>query len=226
MSYDESPPINNIMPTTIEAIPMMDVAATGGQLIGDSTDETDSGVSKDEENVTEVNPCFYADSELCEMPRIIDTCKECFSHPTIANSLVCCNVTDIERAISCVPIPNTNSSYWVNLHIRNATVDKLDFSQNYWKQLESLAVTDGHINEIINDFAKFSQPQCINLSNNNITTIPPRVFKELTRLQVLDISQNNLSTIPNLNSIRTNLSLNIGYVIYIHIFNSIFFLIQ
>lgn len=205
MSYDESPPINNILPTTIET--------TLAENIQLNANNEENFNEKDEENNIEIiNPCFYADIELCQVARnITDGCKECFPHPSIANSLVCCNVTDIERAISCVPIQSTsNSSYWVNLHIRNATVEKLDFSQNYWKQLESLAVTDGHINEIINDFAKFSQPQCINLSNNNISIIPPRVFKELTRLQVLDISRNNLTTIPNLNSIRTNLSLNIG----------------
>lgn len=161
------------------------------------------------------NPCFYADPDLCTTPREHDDCQECIPHPDIPNSLVCCNVTDIERAISCVPNPTTdNSSYWVNLHIRNATVDELDIPHKYWKRLDSLIVTDGHINKIIKKFTKFAAPQCINISNNNLLGIHPRVFKDLTSLQVLDISYNNLSTIPNLNSIPTNLSLDIRYIFF------------
>lgn len=154
--------------------------------------------------------CFYADSDLCEAHRTDGGCNECMKHPTVPNSLVCCNVTDIEKAISCVPNPTTdNSSYWVNVHIRNATLDELDFSQKYWKRLDSLVVTDGHINRIVKEFTKFSSPHCINISNNALKLIQPRAFKDLVRLQVLDLSHNNLSTMPNLNSIQTNLSLDI-----------------
>lgn len=101
----------------------------------------------------------------------------------------------------------TNAHHWVNVHIHNATVDELDFSQKHWKRLDSLVVTDGHINRIVKEFTKFSSPQCINISNNNLLVIQPRAFRDLVQLQVLDISHNNLSTMPNLNSIPTNLSL-------------------
>lgn len=158
--------------------------------------------------------CFYADHSLCTLPRENESCKECIPHPTIANSLVCCNVTDIEKSISCVPNPSSsdNSSYWVNLHIRNATLDELDISHKFWKRLDSLVVTDGHIERITKEFTKFSSPHCINVSNNNLLMIHQRAFKELTRLQMLDISYNNLSTIPNLNSIPPNLTLDIRYL--------------
>lgn len=166
---------------------------------------------EDPTNIATAQTCFYADSDLCEIPRRADGgCNECIKHPTVPNSLVCCNVTDIEKAISCVPNPTTdNSSYWVNVHIRNATLDELDFSQKYWKRLDSLVVTDGHINRIVKEFTKFSSPHCINISNNALQVIHPRAFKDLVRLQVLDLSHNNLSTMPNLNSIPTNLSLDI-----------------
>lgn len=153
------------------------------------------------------NTCFYADNSICLLPRENESCNECIPHPTIANSLVCCNVTDIEKSISCVP--NTSSSDWSNIHIRNATVDELDISHRFWKRLNSLVITDGHIDRIAKEFTKFSSPHCINISNNNISFIHQRAFKELTHLQMLDISYNNLSTMPNLNSIPPNLTLNI-----------------
>lgn len=159
------------------------------------------------------NICFYATEELCSVPRENDSCNECIPHPTVPNSLVCCNITDIEKSISCVPYPssmdNSSDSYWINLHIRNATIDELDIPHKYWKRLDSLVITDGHINRITKEFPKFSSVQCINISNNHIVNINSRAFKDLVRLQVLDISKNNLSSMPTLNSIPTNLSLDI-----------------
>ncbi len=159
------------------------------------------------------NICFYATEDLCNLPRENDSCNECIPHPTDPNSLVCCDVTDIEKSISCVPYPatadNSSDSFWINLHIRNATIDELDIPHKYWKRLDSLVITDGHINRITKEFPKFSSVQCINISNNHLVNINSRAFKDLVRLQVLDISMNNLSSMPTLNSIPTNLSVNI-----------------
>lgn len=159
------------------------------------------------------NICFYATEDLCNMPRDNDNCNECIPHPTVPNSLVCCNVTDIDKSLSCVPYPpsadNSSDSYWINLHIRNATIDDLDIPHKYWKRLDSLIITDGHINRITKELPKFSSVQCINISNNHLVNINLRAFKDLVRLQVLDISNNNLSSMPTLNSIPTNLSLDI-----------------
>lgn len=155
--------------------------------------------------------CFYAEAELCAQPIENENgCKECMVHPTIANSLVCCNVTDIEKSISCMQNPTPDdSSYWTQIHIRNATLEELDLSHKLWKRLDSFAITDGQVKRITKEFPKFSSPKCVNMSNNNMLTITPRAFKEVTRLLVLDISNNNLSTMPNLNSIQTNLTVDI-----------------
>jgi Leucine-rich repeat (LRR) protein len=102
--------------------------------------------------------------------------------------------------MACVPSPNvdsTNSSHWLNIHIHNATLETLDVSKNHWKRLQSLAVTDGFIKGIVNEFTRFSEPKCLNFSNNNISDINVRAFTHLVQLQMLDISSNNLSTIPN-----------------------------
>lgn len=153
--------------------------------------------------------CFIAEPELCQEFIESETCKECMPHPVYSNTLVCCNVTDLEKSISCVENLNndSNKTVWSNIHIRNATIDELDISLKLWKLLDSLAITDGQINRIVKEFPKFSQPKCLNLSNNHLHTIPARALKDLTRLQVLDLSHNNLSTVPNLNNL--NLALDV-----------------
>lgn len=158
--------------------------------------------------------CFTAEADLCQTFNESEPCRECMPHPIYSNSLVCCNVTDLEKAISCVPSPQgENGTSWTNIHIRNATLDELDISHKFWKRLNSLSITDGNITRIVKEFPKFSTPRCLNMSNNNISEIPQRAFTVLTRLQVLDLSHNNLTTIPNLNS-QTNLQLDVQYVTY------------
>ncbi|XP_055297922.1 protein halfway isoform X2 [Sitodiplosis mosellana] len=153
--------------------------------------------------------CFYAEPELCQQFNESEPCKECMPHPVYTNSLVCCNVTDLERSISCVENLNgDNKTVWMNIHVRNATLDELNISLNSWKLLDSLAITDGRVNRIVKEFPKFSQPKCLNMSNNNLHSIQNmRALKDLTRLQVLDLSYNNLTTIPNLNNL--NLALDV-----------------
>lgn len=152
--------------------------------------------------------CFYAEPEICQQFNDSEPCKECMPHPVYSNSLVCCNVTDLERAISCVENVNgDNKTVWTNIHIRNASLDELDISLKMWKLLDSLAITDGKINKIVKEFPKFSQPKCLNVSNNNLSSIPMRALKDLTRLQVLDLSQNNLTTIPSLNNLNIALDI-------------------
>lgn len=150
--------------------------------------------------------CFTAEPELCLEFNESEPCKECMPHPIYSNSLVCCNVTDLEKSISCVENLNgENKTVWLNIHIRNATIDELDISLKIWKLLDSLAITDGQIDRIVKEFPKFSQPKCLNLTNNRLHTIPSRAFKDLTRLQMLDLSHNNLSTVPSLNNLNIEL---------------------
>lgn len=150
--------------------------------------------------------CFFAEPELCQEFNESEPCRECMPHPVFSNSLVCCNVTDLEKAISCVENVNSdNKTSWSNIHIRNATLDELDISLKMWKLLDSLAITDGHVDKIVREFPKFSQPKCLNLSNNNLHVIAQRAFKDLPKLQILDLSHNNLSSIPNLNNLNLTL---------------------
>lgn len=153
--------------------------------------------------------CFYAEPELCHEFNESEPCKECMPHPLYPTSLVCCNITDIEKSLSCIQNSSgDNGTNWTNIHIRNATIEELDISHKFWKRLDSVAITDGRIKVVVKEFLKFSTPKCLNMSNNNLGKIQERALKELTRLQVLDLSYNNLTMMPNLNT-HSNLALDV-----------------
>uniref|UniRef100_A0A182P1N5 LRRNT domain-containing protein n=1 Tax=Anopheles epiroticus TaxID=199890 RepID=A0A182P1N5_9DIPT len=153
--------------------------------------------------------CYHAQPELCAERK--GDC-ECSVDPVIPSALYCCNVTDINKAIGCVTnAPETAS--WKYLHMRNVTVRELalNVSNRYIKTLLSLAITDGTIQRISTSFARFSSPVCLNVSNNNISEIEPRAFRELRNLTMLDLSYNNLSTIPSTNGkFRLDIRGNVG----------------
>uniref|UniRef100_A0A182RES2 LRRNT domain-containing protein n=1 Tax=Anopheles funestus TaxID=62324 RepID=A0A182RES2_ANOFN len=154
--------------------------------------------------------CYHAQPELCAERKVGDC--ECSIDPLVPTALYCCNVTDINKAIGCVTnAPETAN--WKYLHMRNVTVRELalNVSNRYIKTLLSLAITDGTIQRISTSFARFSSPVCLNVSNNNISEIEPRAFRELRNLTMLDLSYNNLSTIPSTNGkFRLDIRGNVG----------------
>lgn len=95
------------------------------------------------------------------------------------------------------------------LHIRNATLPELNISLPNFRRLKSLSVTDGHISRVIGEFAKRTPIQCLNLSNNALTSIEERALVHLTNLSTLDISHNNLTGMPNF-KIGTNIRMDIS----------------
>ncbi|XP_035785927.1 protein halfway-like isoform X2 [Anopheles albimanus] len=153
--------------------------------------------------------CYHALPSLCNERR--SDC-ECNIDPAVPGALYCCNVTDINKAIACV----TNApeaANWKYLHMRNVTVRELalNVSNRYLRTLHSLAITDGTIQRISTSFARFSTPVCVNISNNNISELEPRAFRELRHLTMLDLSFNNLSTIPSTNGkFRLDIRGNVG----------------
>lgn len=149
--------------------------------------------------------CFRADHELCfTNPKLLPsrtntTCK-CFSHPINKTAIVCCNVTDINSVLSCSPEYSYNNKFKIkNIHIYNATLNELNISHSFWKELDNMIVTDGHINKLTGRFKKFSQIQCLNVSNNNLVEISQRAIID-THIKYLDISYNNISIMPRIRS--------------------------
>lgn len=73
--------------------------------------------------------CFYSEEGLCSVRNVTEGVPnpkcDCQLHPLYKNALFCCNVTDIDKALNCA---NANLSKLQHLHIRNASVDEIDFS--------------------------------------------------------------------------------------------------
>ncbi|EDV91720.1 GH24532, partial [Drosophila grimshawi] len=160
--------------------------------------------------------CFYAEEELCLNWRqynatsdelsVLDRTElssnsgrdsnscQCREHPTRVNSWYCCNITHISMISSC-----NNTAKWTNLHVRNLTVHAMDLSNPIYRSLQSLAVTDGNITQLTNLFPRHSPLKCFNISNNNISEIGPRVFKDVPHLEFFNMSKNLLSRVPNCN---------------------------
>lgn len=180
---DENQFQNGLLPTESTTLP-------------DAKDKVD--VLEVPSNVTKPeNPCFHADIDTMCLNKTGSSAKsncECEQHPEHQFALVCCNVTDINKAISCV---GTNTSSYLHIHIINADQQEINVGQmNSLKGVDSLVVTDGNITKISGQFSKFSSIKCLNFSNNNITEINDRALSNLHQLQILDISANNLTKLP------------------------------
>lgn len=85
------------------------------------------------------------------------------------------------------------------VHIRNATLDKLDASSDKWTHLVSLSVTDSRVPRLVKLFGSEFRLTCLNLSNNGLNEVDPRVLSMLPKLSKLDLSHNNLTTLPEVN---------------------------
>lgn len=146
---------------------------------------------------TNEHGCYNAAPELCQARRTGEC--ECSPDPVIPEALFCCNSTDINKAIGCASSGPDGSS-WKYIHMRNLTVREfaLNVSNRYIKTLLSLSITDGSIQKVTSSFARHSSPVCLNISNNNISEIEQRAFRDLVKLTMLDLSHNNLTTIPSI----------------------------
>ncbi|XP_034649982.1 protein halfway [Drosophila subobscura] len=127
------------------------------------------------------------------LERNANSCQ-CHEHPVKANSWYCCNISQMSMISSC-----SNISKWSNLHVRNLTVPIMDLSNPIFRSLQSLAVTDGNITKLTNAFPRHSTLKCLNISNNNISEIPLRMFKDVPHLEFFGMSRNNLSLVPHHN---------------------------
>lgn len=166
--------------------------------------------------------CFYAEESLCQeshnqedearpddeqaaeqAQNSLNTCH-CKEHPFKPNSWYCCNITQMTMISSC-----SSKSKWINLHVRNMTLESVDFSNPIFRSLQSLAITDGNITRLLGAFPRMSALKCLNISNNNITDIPARAVKDVPHLEFFGMSHNNLSVVPHRNQ-NKNITLDIS----------------
>lgn len=165
-----------------------------GLVPTESVTTQESKVTVEEE--VEEPLCFHADiNAMCFNKTGSETKPscECEQYPENDLALVCCNVTDIYKAISCVG----NTSSYNHIHIINLVQKELNVGKlNNLKHVDSLIITDGNITKVTGEFSAFSMIKCLNFSNNNITEINERALKHLRQLQILDLSANNLTKLP------------------------------
>lgn len=154
--------------------------------------------------VADVPRCFHRDS----CPQFTEKCR-CQKLENKAQ-VICCNIESsfyMNEGLACAEVGVTD--FVSELHIRNATLPELNISLPNFRRLKSLSVTDGHISRVIGEFAKRTPIQCLNLSNNALTSIEERALVHLTNLSTLDISHNNLTGMPNF-KIGTNIRMDIS----------------
>lgn len=196
--------------TVIHLISMLLLATSQAKIVDDNglngllpTESTTLPDLKDKSETADVpekpeNPCFHADVDAMCFNKTGSATKpscECEQHPEHLFAIVCCNVTDINKAISCVGV---NTSSYLHIHIINAEQKEINVGQmNLLKQVDSLIITDGNISKISGQFSRFSSIKCLNFSNNNITEINERALLNLNQLQILDLSANNLTKLPS-----------------------------
>ena len=162
--------------------------------------------------------CFHVPEEYCEYnnftadlspDQIKNNLCPCKPHPATPNAIICCNVTNIHEAKTCYnrrfgrPGPG-------QIHIRNATIRELDMNDGWWKNFDKISVTDGRIDKLSNSFNQMTRLTCLNVSNNNISSVDPRMFKSVQgfNFTVLDMTDNNITQVPNVLQFP-NLTLNI-----------------
>ncbi|XP_038220635.1 protein halfway [Zerene cesonia] len=145
-------------------------------------------VSRDE---PKIEKCFHMPRDKCPTDG-----QKCTRVDPV--SVFCCDVDSfrLREALAIFMTQNTT-----NLHVSNATIKDLDVSQPIFRRLTSMALTDGNIGKIVGQFPKHSPIVCLNISNNNLSSITPqpplsRPFAYLYALNVLDASSNNLTEFP------------------------------
>lgn len=164
--------------------------------------------------------CFYKTKDEC--PKVInpDDCP-CKRIPIYSqdspdeHAVYCCNLDskNFENSLACVSklklfylfhlfyINNDifsidYSNHVSYLHIRNATLESFNVTGVKWRRLKSLALTDGKIKRIQDQFFMMTPTHCLNLSNNGLLEIENNSFTRLTLLKSLDLSYNNITHLP------------------------------
>ncbi|XP_072398618.1 protein halfway isoform X1 [Diabrotica undecimpunctata] len=137
--------------------------------------------------------CFHKSENECPSPS--DSCR-CRQLSDCKKAVVCCDINDqsLKDQLRC---GNLIQNEIEALHIRNATLEVLNLNLAEWKNLRSMAITDGRIKNVSEAFPKMTMVSCLNLSSNGIREFQKRSLFNLFSLSFLDLSHNNLTEVPN-----------------------------
>ncbi|KAK9709143.1 hypothetical protein QE152_g26792 [Popillia japonica] len=150
--------------------------------------------------------CYYEAETVCN--RYNDPVK-CKLSPTSNSAVVCCHLTADEISNVLSSPYNFTKTKIQQLHLRNVTAKTFKIEWlNQWRPC-SLAVTDGHIDEVKGQFPKTARSPCLNFSSNAILRFDNASLKYVRDLEKLDLSNNSLSHIPSMR-LGINLTLDIS----------------
>ncbi|XP_026277562.1 protein halfway [Frankliniella occidentalis] len=148
----------------------------------------------------EPSPCVHVGEEHCPPPGELCRCKLIPGTATV----ICCDVTtqlQLKESLNCQGLVGVNITA---LHARNITLHSLDvgvlhLTKLHLPQLESLAITDGHITEL-KGLLDAKNLACLNLSSNSLIDVSENTSAYLHSLTNLDLSGNDLKHVLTLHA--------------------------
>uniref|UniRef100_A0A1B6DF92 LRRNT domain-containing protein n=1 Tax=Clastoptera arizonana TaxID=38151 RepID=A0A1B6DF92_9HEMI len=132
--------------------------------------------------------CLHLPEEQCPHPSEFCRCTE-----IDRATLLCCHIkSDIhfKETQGCVVTKEKTA-----IHIRNATLDRLDVSTPFFQNLMSLSITDGNVKTIYGMFP--TTLTCLNLSSNYLSEASSAHIL-VRSIALLDLSHNNIEKLPTL----------------------------
>ncbi|XP_034239968.1 protein halfway [Thrips palmi] len=180
--------------TTATATPGTPAGASASEM----PEQAEQAAEEDPEE-EEQPACVHVPRELC--PPANELCRCLLVNGTSTG--VCCDVTSVlqlKESLNCQSLGSNITA----LHARNITLHSLDVSvlnltKLHLPQLESLAITDGHIVELKGNL-EARNLACLNLSSNSLISVSNSTFASLHSLQNLDLSGNEFRHLIHLNS--------------------------
>ncbi|KAK3915634.1 Protein halfway [Frankliniella fusca] len=191
----------------VTAVPQ---APTTGSGPPPPTTTSPPSVAASEPVEAEQSVCVHVGEEHCPPAGELCRCKLI----TGTSTVICCDVNtqlQLKESLNCQGLVGVNITA---LHARNITLHSLDVSvlhltKLHLPELESLAITDGHITEL-KGLLDAQNLACLNLSSNSLADVSENTSSHLYSLTNLDLSGNDLKHVLKLHADVTHFKLDIS----------------
>lgn len=124
------------------------------------------------------------------------------------NAILCCHMRSDFSLKEAIAVATSKGRKINSLHLYNLTFGELDASITKRFNFDTITVTNGSLKLISGEFLNITK--CLNFSGNAISVIKAQALASLDHLQTLDLSRNNITTLPNIVKSVYNLSLDLS----------------